>query len=257
MKWSKLKSLVEKQFAASVQPRVSIFSTAYGNCSCGRAWLTVDGEEIVNFCTRAAANVGLGWSDWVVPPMGYGELSRQDAYKACWAVVHDLTIDAALADEDPLVQTLAVLDRRLGKRRLRNLDWNRLHPLAQEMFALRLGCEDLVRADLQKRLPFSEHSFPVTIDEANKILDLDLQSCSDEQRQLFEQIRIRPRLIYWQQHGKLERTWETARIDGQSIWYENIHQSFEIHTPDADGILRPESFGDFDLSHILHNLLAK
>lgn len=68
----------------------------------------------------------------------YGEFSRQDAYRACWAFVHDLDLEAALADNDPLVQTLAVVDRRLGKRRQSTLDRNSLHPLAAKLLELRL-----------------------------------------------------------------------------------------------------------------------
>lgn len=138
MKWSKLKKLVEDRFAPSLQGRVAIFSTQYGNCHCGRAWLTVDGEEVANFCTRAKHQ---GLLDRVDPPLGYGEISRQDAYAACWAFVHDLSIDESLADSDPLVQTLAVLDSRVGKRRLKTIDPVPLHPLAQKFLSLRLEGE--------------------------------------------------------------------------------------------------------------------
>jgi hypothetical protein len=107
MRWSKLKSLTEQRFAEALAGRVAIWSTRYGNCRCGRAWLTVDGGIVASFCTRAAQAAR---SSGIVPlggPLGHGELSRQDAYAACWAFVHDLTIDQALADGDPLVQTLA------------------------------------------------------------------------------------------------------------------------------------------------------
>ncbi len=73
----------------------------------------------------------------------YGELSRQDAYAACWAFVHELSIEEALADADPLVQALSVLDARLGKHRLQSLDWQALHPLAQALLRVRLEAEHL------------------------------------------------------------------------------------------------------------------
>jgi len=76
-------------------------------------------------------------------PLGYGELSRQDAYAACWTFVHDLSIEQALADSDPLVQTLAVLDSRLGKRRLSEFDATNMHPLAKKMLLVRLEAEGL------------------------------------------------------------------------------------------------------------------
>jgi hypothetical protein len=49
-------------------------------------------------------------------PAGYGEFSRQDAHHACWAYLHELSIDDALTDPDPLVQALALLDARIGRR---------------------------------------------------------------------------------------------------------------------------------------------
>ena len=153
MKWSKLKKLVEDRFSPALGRRISINSTRYGNCTCGRAWLTVDGQEIANFCSRALANkefertliqrgMAADSSDAEPDiPFGYGELLRQDAYAACWAFVHDLTIEQALADSDPLVQTLAVLDSRLGKRRLSKLDATNMHPLARKMLLVRIEAE--------------------------------------------------------------------------------------------------------------------
>lgn len=145
MRWSKLRKLVKDRFAPEVQGRLDINSAAYGNCSCGHAWLTWDGEVIANFCTRAHGNIGAYMPDFEPPdpPPGklvaYGEFSRQDAYHACWALVHDLSIDEALADEDALVRSLAIVDARLGKRRLARIDPEELHPLPRQLLALRLG----------------------------------------------------------------------------------------------------------------------
>ena len=139
-------------FAESVQGRVDIQSTRYGNCSCGHAWITLDGEVIANFCTRAhyiaegmePSSVKVG----TTPPhqfAEYGELSRQDAYKACWDFVHSLPIEAALTDPDPLIQSLAVLDKRLGKRRLAQLQVDCFHRLAQVLLRVRREAQGLER----------------------------------------------------------------------------------------------------------------
>jgi hypothetical protein len=155
MKWSKLKSLVESRFAPSVAKRIAIYSTRYGNCTCGRAWLTLDGKEIANFCTRAYFNrkhkidrVCQGQqslestaNESQSKPFGCGELTRQDAYAACWAFIHELSIEQAIADSDPLVQSLAILDSRMGKNRLARLDETRLHPLARKLMHTRIEAE--------------------------------------------------------------------------------------------------------------------
>lgn len=155
MRWSKLKARVEARFAASIRDRVSIYSTAYGNCTCGHAWITIEKQVVANFCTRAFYNTNPVFDRakrrYVHGPIpqgqdgkpgfryaAYGELSRQDAYQACWEFVHDLTISEALTSTDPLIQTLAVLDERTGRRRLRKLNVDDLHPLAAKMLEERL-----------------------------------------------------------------------------------------------------------------------
>jgi hypothetical protein len=144
VRWSKLRKLVRDRFAPEVRDRLDINSAAYGASTCGHAWLTWDGEVVANFCTSAFINADGYLPD--APPrppgpnelVGYGEFSRQDAYHACWALVHDLSIEDALADDDALVRALAIVDARLGKRRLTQLDPEALHPLPRRLLELRL-----------------------------------------------------------------------------------------------------------------------
>jgi len=149
MRWTKLKQLVERGFAKSLSKRLAINSTAYGNCTCGHAWLTLDKTVVANFCTRAYWNQEMGHPPEHPNKMyldqfaSYGELSRQDAYEACWDFVHSLPIEDALHDTDPLIQTLAVVDGRLGKRRLSQVDPATLHPLARMLLLERLKAENI------------------------------------------------------------------------------------------------------------------
>ncbi|MEM7735510.1 MAG: hypothetical protein AAF267_06945 [Deinococcota bacterium] len=169
MKWSKLQSLVESRFAPAVQGRVAIYSTTYGRSTAGHAWIELDKRVLANFDTQAfcksrpfligkdgnyvvdqdgKAKVG-PIPDWANTkkydnqPVEYGELSRQDVYEACWAFVHDLTVDEALASQNPILQSLAVLDARLGKRRLNHLNSDSLHPLAAQLLQVRVQGEDI------------------------------------------------------------------------------------------------------------------
>ncbi len=149
MRWSKLKKLVEERFADSVSARVSINSAAYGNCTCGHCWITLDKKVVANFCTRAYYNNQL-YSDTFdigTNPMYkeqlvvYGEMSRQDAHASMFDYVHSLSHDKALESDDVLIQSLAILDSRLGKRRLSQLDKSTLHPLARTFLSIRESAE--------------------------------------------------------------------------------------------------------------------
>jgi hypothetical protein len=173
MRWSKLRSLAVERFAEPLQGRLDIHSAAYGNCSCGHAWLTLDGAVIANFCTRAHAN-----AEYVIPRQDpdsrftfaanamydeqlatYGERSRQDVYRTLWGFVHSVSVEEALASDDMLLQALAIVDARVGKRRLAQLDPETLHPLCGYLLMLRRGeARDLTPADYaaRRRAPESE-----------------------------------------------------------------------------------------------------
>ncbi|NWK97955.1 hypothetical protein DM806_20290 [Sphingobium lactosutens] len=152
MRWSGLRSLVLERFAPELRGRLDIHSTRYGNCSCGHAWMTFDGEVIANFCTRA--NYIADGHETGSPrrnPMyrhqfaDFGELSRQDAYHACWDFVHALSIEQAMQDEDPLIQSLAMADGRIGKRRLAQIDASKLHRLAAHILDTRRKAQGRVQ----------------------------------------------------------------------------------------------------------------
>ena len=141
MRWSKLKKLVESRFSPEFAGRLSVHSAAYGNCTCGHCWITLDKKVIANFCTRAFFNTQWGETaknpmykeQWVV----YGELSRQDAYESMFDYVHSLSLEEALRSDDVLIQALTVVDQRLGKRRLEAIEADSLHPLAKALLAIR------------------------------------------------------------------------------------------------------------------------
>lgn len=146
MRWSKLRSLILERFAEPLQGRLDIHSAAYGNCSCGHAWLTLDGEVIANFCTRAHW-IAQGYEDG--EPSGnpmykrqltvFGERSRQQVYETLWDFVHATPVEEALASDDMLMQALAIVDARIGKRRLAQLDPDTLHPLCAYLLLVRTG----------------------------------------------------------------------------------------------------------------------
>jgi hypothetical protein len=155
MKWSKLKKTVEAKFAESVRPRVNLFTTRYTIASgfMVRGWITVDKVEIANFSTPDNYNK----FEWDTPElhqripseertlglaMEKGEFSRVDFLDSCWEYIN-LSIDDAISSENPIINAFAMLDSRLGKRRLKRINRTDLHPLVLRMLDLRLECEHI------------------------------------------------------------------------------------------------------------------
>jgi hypothetical protein len=159
MRWSKLKKIVETSFAESARGRVRIYSTRY-QCSCGRGWITVDGEELADLntevsgrkyravshettntgCARHAAVAEEGRTPGtLVEP---GEFSRFDLHEACWEYAHS-GVNELLRSDNPLIVSLAVLNGKVGKTRLRKLSSQKLHPLTRALLDFRLKAENI------------------------------------------------------------------------------------------------------------------
>ena len=166
MRWSKLRALVENRFDPEIRNNISISSAAYGSCSCGHLWITIDKKIVANFCTRAFYNrhlyqerrpkiFGGGKNPCPIPPyitvsnnakygeVDYGEMSRQGAYSSCWEFIHTLHIDNAISSDNPLIQSLAVLDKRVGQQRLIAMQRKVLHPLFKCLLDYRLSKQSI------------------------------------------------------------------------------------------------------------------
>ena len=155
MKWSKLKQMTEDRFADSVKGHVEIFSTRYANSSTGRGWITIDKEEIVDFSTMNSVKVHRRYynettdTTYATHPatkndertegqiMEEGEFSRFDLHVCCWEFL-SMTVEDGLKHPSAIVNSLAILDKRLGKRRLTEINDNDLHPLTKKLLDFRL-----------------------------------------------------------------------------------------------------------------------
>jgi hypothetical protein len=159
MRWSRLKKIVEASFAESVKGRVRIYSTRY-RCSCGRGWITVDGEELADLSTLASGNkyravyhetTRTVYAKYPAVPKEErvpgraaepGEFSRFDLHEACWEYVHT-SVNDSIKSDNPLVNSLAVLNAKVGKTRLRSLAQRELHPLVRSLVEFRMKSEGI------------------------------------------------------------------------------------------------------------------
>ena len=164
MKWSKVKKLVEATFADSVRDRVHVYTTAY-QCSCGRAWITIDGKEIADLstlvtgmkyqCVYHESTITNCVTHPAVPDKervpGHlvepGEFSRFDLHEACWHYLNDISLNDALVSINPLIVSLAVLNGKVGKNRLKKLFEQKQHPLTRRLLEFRLEAEEIAEQE--------------------------------------------------------------------------------------------------------------
>lgn len=122
--WSNLRKVLEEdRLCPALRGRVQYFMTRYHDAHDdeGRLCIRVDGKEYLN---------SHHWNHWHWEQNGeYCRRTKEEhkqtgLYCYCQvllaidAYMDELTIDEALSSENPLVRLFAVLDRRVGKRRL-------------------------------------------------------------------------------------------------------------------------------------------
>ncbi len=170
MQWSKLRKQLDSLRATSLEKRVGIHQARYRNSNeeLGRIWITFDGREIVSFDSapyfQRREELGTELLDIRRDELGGAApgqaafhqadqqaeaLLRQDARYDDYRAKVDLesflsmSLDEALASPSPLHRGLAMIDRRLGKRRLRALGRTVQHPLVRALYNVRCEAEEL------------------------------------------------------------------------------------------------------------------
>lgn len=128
MKWSQLKSHLQSFLAPSLAGRVALHQARYryAHEEVGRVWFAVDGQEVGAFATHMGLRDRRRLTDQL--------MDERDAWGST----------AAYTQAAAEVELQAMIDRRLGKRRLRSI---RLtsdeHPLVRELYTVRCLAEDV------------------------------------------------------------------------------------------------------------------
>jgi len=134
MQWSKLKKRFEDRLAGCFQRRLRVHVTEYrtNSMDVGRGWITLDGAEVCS----------------VQVPSFYDDerIYSTETYSFGQAVGEylNMSVDDALGSQHPIVQALAFLDKKVGKRRLQNVDTEALHDLPLTTYRLRCVEEGIV-----------------------------------------------------------------------------------------------------------------
>ena len=157
--WSKMRSKLENDYLAeSLKGRIQYFVTRYRDTHDqeGRASIKFDGEEILkgSYCEMWSKESFLKDNEkyrlWSANPkmdevaLKYGQFDQRCFYRA-FEEFDNQAIEKSLESENLLVRIFAILDRRLGKRRLEKIKENVLNE--PEMFQIfckiRLDAENL------------------------------------------------------------------------------------------------------------------
>jgi hypothetical protein len=171
IRWSKLKGSLDALRAPKLRKRVALHQARYRYTreEIGRIWVTVDSREVASFDTSTyiRRRTELGGDLFEIrraetpdqPPDHAAYLETDDRAREILrragqcddyeAIVDleaylSLPIDDALTSPSPLVRALAVIDRRVGKRRLRTLQVGPLeHALVRQLYLLRCEAEGI------------------------------------------------------------------------------------------------------------------
>lgn len=161
MQWSKRKKKVEGFFSDLVRGRVELRSTHYrgSHDEEGRGYITFDKNEIWSMCTLSFYTIEYDRIDEIVvrdsispyeaQKIAYDELASEGKFSQ-YTFYDSLdeycnnSIDSLLISDNLLIKCLAMLDARLGKRRLRNLDLSKESKKVVEFYQIRCECEKLL-----------------------------------------------------------------------------------------------------------------
>ena len=151
--WSKIRSKLEKEYLAqSLRGHITYFATSYRKCHDheGRAAILYDGVEILSSnyyehmisqsinwnkikddkLERLESSSLNNWRKAFEEALNEGIFDQHYFYNA-FQEFDNQSIDQSLASKNPLVRLFAILDRRVGKRKLikikdnieKELDW--------------------------------------------------------------------------------------------------------------------------------------
>jgi len=168
MAWTKLRTLLYERITPGLRDRVAIHQARYRRTreEVGRVWVTLDGRELISFNTNSyvarraeidhdvrsgtgpfALSAASTYTEYLAADAAAVDMLRRAGEYDDYSALRDLedylslTIEAALTSPAPLVRAFAMIDGRVGKRRLRAF-WplEKEHPLVRTLYIAR--CED-------------------------------------------------------------------------------------------------------------------
>lgn len=135
--WSKTKKRLESYICNSLKDRVDFFCSNYRiHDGIGRTYITVDGKEVYNMCTLKR--------DYYRESKD-GFYSQVEFMEAVNEYLNS-SIEELLKSDNVLIKILVLLDRRIGKRTLKNMNevMAKEDNMVQYFYKLRCDAEGLM-----------------------------------------------------------------------------------------------------------------
>lgn len=165
--WSDLRKRQLDLLAPSLQGRVDYHLARYHEVhnAYGRASILVDGEVTVSFSWVEMYEQEMYNYDEAHLPRWKNDATFSDyEFIDALTAYRHLSIADALVNDDFIIQVLAILDRRVGKRTLLRLvqedDWNGWPEWVRRFYKLRLDAEGIVYTDNPRPYPHPPASQP-------------------------------------------------------------------------------------------------
>ena len=156
MQWSKIRIKLLSRIAPSIRGRVDFHLTNYRRHSdhAHEVWITLDSERVftASYCANQIAENVLqartGLAAWRGGPEGKratDTLASRGIHDAgdvvsTFRTYLDLDPQVALTSSDPILKALAIVDRRIGGRTLKQLKMRtQEHPLVKAFYSVRMS----------------------------------------------------------------------------------------------------------------------
>ena len=158
MQWSKLKSRVEESFADSIKGRIKIFTTAYRRQDeISRSWVVIDGKQEISLTDNASWWEQGAYFHELTPTdclqhqaisegdrtegkiHEHGEFSSYDFKIMAFESLSLSALDC-ISSEHPLLRTLGVLNKKIGKAKVKALEKDK-HPMVAYFAKFRTKAE--------------------------------------------------------------------------------------------------------------------
>jgi hypothetical protein len=173
MKWSKLKAIAECHLAESLSGKLSYFMTRYGDrdsYTMARAWITYNHIEVASFSEVYWMGKHQGLTSRIVAYLQHDESIPPQTDQSLWKdarreaesilvdegifsteqFIHalysfiNLSIAESITNRDALIRVLAVVDKRVGQRRLQQFVAQPDQSIfVQQMLAIRCRAENI------------------------------------------------------------------------------------------------------------------